>query len=39
LHIAEKTVQKHVQGILNKLGVQNRTEAAYLIFNRGVYNS
>lgn len=39
LHIAEKTVQKHVQGILNKLGVQNRTEAAYLIFNRGIYNS
>lgn len=34
LHIAEKTVQKHVQGILNKLGVQNRTEAAYLFFHQ-----
>lgn len=34
LHIAEKTVQKHVQSILSKLGVQNRTEAAYLISRR-----
>jgi DNA-binding NarL/FixJ family response regulator len=33
LHISEKTVQKHVQSILGKLGAQNRTEAAYLVRN------
>ncbi len=31
LHISENTVQKHVMNILDKLGAQNRTEAAYLI--------
>ena len=37
LHISEKTVQKHVQSILSKLGVQNRTEAAYLIHRRTAF--
>ncbi len=36
LHISEKTVQKHVQSILSKLGAQNRTEAAYLIHRHQV---
>jgi len=34
LHISEKTVQKHVQSVLTKLGAQNRTEAAYLIHRK-----
>lgn len=36
LHLSEKTVQKHVQSVLSKLGAQNRTEAAYLIHRQGV---
>lgn len=35
LYVSEKTVQKHVQSILSKLGVRNRTEAAYLLHCHG----
>jgi two-component system response regulator DevR len=34
LHIAEKTVHKHVSSILGKLGAQNRTEATYFILRQ-----
>jgi two-component system, NarL family, response regulator LiaR len=39
LHISEKTVQKHVQSILSKLGAQNRTEAAYLILRQSFHRA
>jgi hypothetical protein len=32
VRIIVKTVQKHVQSILNRIGVKSRIEAAYLIY-------
>jgi DNA-binding NarL/FixJ family response regulator len=37
MRISEKTVQKHVQSILSKLGAQNRTEAAYMIHHQAAW--
>jgi DNA-binding NarL/FixJ family response regulator len=36
LHIAEGTVKNHVSNILDKLQVQNRTQAADLARRRGL---
>ena len=39
LHITEKTVQKHVQRILSKLGAHSRTEAAYLLHTHSLLSN
>lgn len=36
LHLAEVTVKKHVQGIIGKLGVQDRTQAAVVALRLGL---
>ena len=36
LNIAEHTVKNHVKSILNKLGVEDRTQAATAAIQRGV---
>lgn len=36
LHIAEHTVKNHVKSILNKLGVEDRTQAATAAIQRGI---
>jgi DNA-binding NarL/FixJ family response regulator len=35
LEIGERTVRFHVENILDKLGVRNRTEAVYCAFRNG----
>lgn len=35
LGIAEATVKIHVKGIFRKIGVANRTQAAFHVFNQG----
>jgi DNA-binding NarL/FixJ family response regulator len=38
LEIGERTVRFHVENILDKLGVRNRTEAVYCAFRNGWIN-